>query len=87
MLDRMSVFMRDLEQAERELTSMSAETRLSAWVLVALPLILGGYLIFTNPMYFHTMWIDPVGRKMVYVAFGLQIFGSFLLYQMTRLRS
>ncbi|HEV3104704.1 MAG TPA: type II secretion system F family protein [Trinickia sp.] len=87
MLDRMSVFMRDLEQAERELTSMSAETRLSACVLVALPLIIGGFLIATNPAYFSAMWVDHDGRRLVYIAFALQILGGYLLYRLTRLRS
>lgn len=87
MLERMSTFMRDLEQAERELSAMSAETRLSAWVLVALPLLIGGFLIATNPTYFKTMWGDGDGRRLVYLAFALQAAGGYLLYRMTRLRS
>jgi tight adherence protein B len=87
MLERMSVFMRDLEQAERELSAMSAETRLSAWVLVVLPPVIGGFLIATNPTYFSAMWRDVDGRKLVYVAFALQMVGGYLLYRLTRLRS
>ena len=52
MLDRMASFMRDLEQAERELVAMSAETRLSSWVLAMLPVGIGGFLILSNPKYF-----------------------------------
>ncbi len=59
MLDRMSSFMRDLEQAERELVAMSAETRLSSWVLALLPVGIGGFLILSNPKYFASMWFDP----------------------------
>lgn len=87
MLERMSVFMRDLEQAEREMAAMSAETRLSAWVLVALPLVIGGFLIASNPSYFSAMWTDPGGRRLVYIAFGMQVIGGYLLYRLTRLRS
>ena len=87
MLERMSTFMRDLEQAERELSAMSAETRLSAWVLVALPILIGGFLVATNPTYFKTMWGDPDGRRLVYLAFALQAAGGYLLYRMTRLRT
>ena len=75
------------EQAERELSAMSAETRLSAWVLIALPLMIGGFLVSTNPTYFSAMWRDVDGRKLVYVAFGLQMVGGYLLYRLTRLRS
>ncbi len=87
MLERMSAFMRDLEQAERELSAMSAETRLSAWVLAALPLGIGGFLIATNPKYFNAMWSDPDGRHLIYLAFALQAAGGYLLYRMTRLRT
>ncbi|MCC8391172.1 type II secretion system F family protein [Paraburkholderia sp. MMS20-SJTR3] len=86
MLDRMASFMRDLEQAERELVAMSAETRLSSWVLAMLPVGIGGFLILSNPKYFASMWFDPSGRQLVYLAFGLQLVGAYLLYRMTRLR-
>ncbi|AOK47213.1 pilus assembly protein [Burkholderia sp. MSMB617WGS] len=86
MLDRMAVFMRDLEQAERELIAMSAETRLSAWVLGLLPIGLGSFVIATNPKYFSTMWLDPSGRQLVYLAFMLQIAGGYWLYRLARLR-
>ncbi|WP_322046896.1 type II secretion system F family protein [Paraburkholderia sp. J67] len=86
MLERMATFMRDLEQAQRELTAMSAETRLSAWVLALLPIGIAGFLILTNPAYFGSMWNDGSGRKLVYVAFGLQVAGSYLLHRLTRLK-
>ena len=72
--------------SERELSAMSAETRLSAWILALLPVGIGGFLILTNPRYFGAMWFDPSGRQLVYVAFGLQLIGAWLLYRLTRLR-
>lgn len=87
MLDRMSSFMRDLEQAERELVAMSAETRLSSWVLGLLPVSIAGFLIVSNPGYFGSMWYDPSGRLFVYLAFALQLVGAYLLYRLARLRS
>jgi tight adherence protein B len=86
MLERMSVFMRDLEQAERELSAMSAETRLSAWVLTGLPLVIGGFMIASHPSYFNVMWADAAGRRLFYAAFAMQMVGGWLLYRLTRLR-
>ena len=86
MLDRMASFMRDLEQAERELTAMTAETKMSSFVLALLPIGIGGFLTLTNPKYFGAMWYDPEGRQLVYLAFGLQVFGAWLLYRLARLR-
>ncbi|WP_321959095.1 type II secretion system F family protein [Burkholderia cenocepacia] len=86
MLDRMSTFMRDLEQAERELSAMSAETRLSAWVLALLPIAVGSFVIATSPRYFTAMWNDDAGRQLVYLAFALQAIGGFWLFRLARLR-
>ncbi|AMV42894.1 MULTISPECIES: type II secretion system F family protein [Paraburkholderia] len=87
MLDRMASFMRDLEQAERELSAMSAETRLSAWVLTLLPIGIGAFLIASNPHYFAWMWKDASGQRLVYLAFALQMTGAFLLYRLARLKA
>ncbi|MBR7961154.1 type II secretion system F family protein [Burkholderia vietnamiensis] len=86
MLDRMAVFMRDLEQAERELAAMSAETRLSAFVLVMLPIAIGSFVVVTNPKYLEGMWNDPSGRMLLMFAFLAQVAGSVWLYRMARLR-
>lgn len=86
MLERMAVFMRDLEQAERELTAMSAETRLSAFVLVMLPIAIGSFVVMNNPKYLQGMWLDPGGRTLLIFAFLLQVAGSVWLYRMARLR-
>ena len=86
MLDRMSTFMRDLEQAERELSAMSAETRLSAWILALLPIAIGSFVVGTSPRYFTAMWSDDAGRRLIYLAFVLQAAGGFWLYRLARLR-
>ncbi|WP_027796533.1 type II secretion system F family protein [Paraburkholderia acidipaludis] len=87
MLERMATFMRDLDQAQRELVAMSAETRMSAWVLALLPVGIVGFLILVNPKYFAAMWYDDGGRHLVYGALVLQVVGAYLLYRLTRLRS
>ncbi|MDR5805632.1 MULTISPECIES: type II secretion system F family protein [unclassified Caballeronia] len=86
MLERMAAFMRDLEQADRELVALSTETRLSSWVLGSLPVGLGAAIILLNPAYFDAMWTDVLGKKLVYGAFALQTLGAFLLYRLARLR-
>ncbi len=77
--------MRDREQAEQELNAMSAETRLSAWILGLLPIGVGGFLILTNPGYFMGMWNDETGRILIYSSATLQVVGVALLYRLARL--
>lgn len=85
LLERVANFMRDHEEAEQELVAMSAETRLSAWILGLLPIVVGGAIITTNGAYFARMWTDPTGQFMVLGALALQAVGGLLLYRLARL--
>lgn len=85
-LERVSSYIRDRQSAERELHSMSAEVRMSAWILALLPIVVGTMIMLLNQGYFMRMWNDAMGQKMILVAAALQVFGSFLLYRLARLR-
>ncbi|CAN7585576.1 type II secretion system F family protein [Variovorax paradoxus] len=85
LLERVANFMRDREQAEHELVAMSAETRLSAWILGLLPLGVGTFLVVVNPDYFLSMWNDDTGRMLIFSSAGLQLLGAFFLYRLARL--
>lgn len=85
-LERVSSYIRDRQSAERELHSMSAEVRMSAWILGLLPIVVGTMIMLLNQGYFMRMWNDAMGQKMILVAAALQVFGSFLLYRLARLR-
>lgn len=83
-MERTAAFMRDREQAQRELMALSAETRLSAWILGLLPVIIGGALFVLNAGYIMMMWRDPTGRTMLLSAFALEAAGAFLLYRLAK---
>jgi tight adherence protein B len=85
-LERVSNYIRDRQSAERELHALSAEVRLSAWILALLPIVVGGLIMVLNEGYFMRMWNDPAGRKMIFTAAGLEVFGSALLYRLARLK-
>ncbi len=85
LLERVSNFIRDREESEEELSAMSAETRLSAWVLGLLPIVVGGAIMLINGDYFVIMWNDPAGRKLLFSALGLQVVGVVLMYRLAKL--
>lgn len=84
LLERVGNFMRDREQAEHELVALSAETRLSAWILGLLPVCVGAVIITLNPAYFLRMWHDSSGQYMVFGAVALQVTGAIMLYRLAR---
>jgi len=75
---------RRAESARREFKSMTSETRLSAWVLSLLPVLLAFYIVLTNPLYLDSLLYDPTGRIFLGVAIVLQVIGAFILWRMTR---
>ena len=85
-MERVSAYIRDRQSAERELHALSTEVRLSAWILALLPIVVGTLIMVMNKGYLTRMWNDPMGQKLLFVAAGLQILGSFLLYRLARLK-
>lgn len=85
LLERVANFMRDREQAEQDLSAMTAETRMSAWVLSLLPVAVCCLIISFNASYFLNMWNDASGRNIIWAAAALQVFGVLLLYRMAKL--
>lgn len=83
-LDRMAAFMRDREQAQNELVAMSAETRLSAWILGMMPIGLGLFMIIFNNHMFSIMLEDDTGKKMLTGALALEVIGAFWLYRLAK---
>lgn len=85
-LERLSVTMRERLRSQQELKAMTAETRASAWILSALPLIVALLTLSSNPHYLVGMWVDPSGRQLLLAAVALQLVGMALLFRMSRIR-
>ncbi len=84
LLENLIKMIRERDQASRQLRAMTGETRLTAWVLGLLPIIMAGYFLMANPVYLVAMWHDPSGQRMLATAFGMQVVGSLLLWRMLR---
>lgn len=84
LLENLIKMIREREQIARQLSAMTGETRVTAWVLGSLPVGLAGYFLAANPTYLLAMWHDSSGQIMLATAFGLQAVGSLLLWRMLR---
>lgn len=72
------------EQLNRQLRAMTGETRTSAVVLSGLPLMVGSFMVFSNPDYIFKMIDDPSGQYVLMGAAGMQISGMALIWKMLR---
>lgn len=81
-LQRMSDFMRDLEQAQQELKSITSETRMASWVLGLLPLLVSVAMMLINPVFYKPMFNSTLGHELIALALILEFVGAFLLYRL-----
>ncbi len=84
MLESVVNLIRQREQMQRELRAMTGETRITAWVLGALPSVIAGSMLISSPDYIGPMWNDPSGRTMLMVAGGFQALGVLFLWRMIK---
>lgn len=65
---------------------LSAEGRLSAWVLGVLPFAILGLLSVLNPGYISVFWKDPAGPQIAGVAITMMMFGILWMRKVVRIR-
>jgi len=68
--------MRERAFLRRHVKALSAEGRLSAYILVALPLLLGGWLFYSSQSYMRLLYTTPFGLMMLIGAAVLVVVGS-----------
>ena len=69
----------------RKVRTLSAEGRMSAWILALVPLTLFAGLSFVQPKYLPMLVDDPLGRKLVAVAIVLGIMGVLWIRKILRI--
>lgn len=65
---------------------LSAEGRLSAWILGSLPFCILGFMCIANFKYVSVLWTDPTGIKMIWTSVGLMIVGALWIRRIVRIR-
>ncbi|WP_445399216.1 type II secretion system F family protein [Zobellella sp. An-6] len=72
------------ERSQRELRAMTGETRVTAWVMGSMPLLMVLYMLAVNPDYILGLWLDDGGRRLLFGGAALQLAGVLALWRMLR---
>jgi len=67
--------LRERERLHRQIRSLSAEGRLSAIILAALPFVFTGYLLIKQPDYLRPLYTNPYGIGLSFVGIVLLLVG------------
>ncbi|MEJ2731580.1 MAG: type II secretion system F family protein [Deltaproteobacteria bacterium] len=81
----LSYLIREKFKFEGKVRTLSAEGRLSAIILIALPFFIAGWLQFSNPKYLETLLTDPIGKVMIIGAVLMMIMGILVMKKMVKI--
>jgi tight adherence protein B len=85
-LANISTIIRGRLKLAAQVRVLSAEGRMSAWILGALPFVVGAMMVLINPKYVSMLWTDPVGTKVLWYAGGMIVFGILWLRKVIHIR-
>ncbi|WP_147252640.1 type II secretion system F family protein [Micromonospora endolithica] len=68
--------LRERDRLRRHVRALSAEGRLSAYVLIALPFVMAGWMLLVRREYIEPLWTTPVGLVMLIGAAVLMVVGT-----------
>jgi tight adherence protein B len=86
LLEKISGLIRARLELLGRIRVLSAEGRLSAWILSCLPFAAGLMIHLVNPGFLSVLWTDPVGLMMVGTAVGMMLIGVYAMSRIIKIR-
>lgn len=84
-LDQISTIIRQRFRFFRKVKTLSAEGRMSAWILALVPIVLFAVIWVTTPGYLPTLLEQPLGRKLLIGAAAMMVLGVLWIRKIIRI--
>ena len=85
-LEQISGVIRGRYRFQRKVRTLTAEGRMSAWVLSCVPFVLGGLLMIVAPTYLPMLFQDPRGQKLLVGGAVLMVLGMLWMRKLIRIQ-
>lgn len=85
-LTRITTVIRGRFKLHRRIRTLSAEGRLSAWILLLMPLVLFAVIWVTTPSYLPTLIHDPRGPKLIAFSVVMGVLGMLWIRRIIRIQ-
>lgn len=82
-LAKIATMIRERVRLKGEVAIASAEGRLSAAILLAMPFVMGFAIRFMNPSYLNPLVTTPEGKVMLVIGISLMLLGAWVLNKLT----
>jgi tight adherence protein B len=86
LLDNISKIIRERIKLMGQIRVLSAEGKMSAWVLGLLPFGAGLMIYLTTPDFLSVLFTDPMGRKMVATCLVMMVLGVLAMRKIIKIR-
>lgn len=84
LLNRLADVIRERFRIERQIKTLTAQNRLSAWVVSSMPPLLAIFMFLMGPDTFGQMLSEPLGQMMLITALVLEVIGIFVFRRLIR---
>lgn len=78
-LDTISETIQDRIRMRREVKTLTAQGRMSGWVLAALPFALGAFISVVNPSYIEPLFTERIGQMAIAFGIVMVLIGFFVI--------
>ncbi len=85
-LTSIAALIRERQKLVGSIRVLSAEGRISAWILTLLPFVLAAAISLVNREFISKLWTDPLGLRMVGIALGLMLLGVWWMWRLVKIR-
>lgn len=85
-LGNLSRLIRERAKLMAKVKVLSAEGRLSAWILGLMPFALAGIMYLGNPKFMSPLWTDPIGISIIKYLLVMMAMGMLVLRKIVRIR-
>jgi tight adherence protein B len=85
-LEKVANTIRDRFRILEDLKTLTTSSRMSAWVLCGLPILVAFAVTALRPQYMGVMWDDPRGHKLLALALSMQVTGMLIVRKILRIK-
>jgi tight adherence protein B len=85
-LDNLSHVIRERFRIAGEVRVRTAQGRLTAIILMIIPVAMLGVLHVVNPDYVNLLFVNRMGKYMLAIAAGLQVIGAAVLWKIVKIK-
>ena len=85
-LEKVAYTIRDRFRIQEDLKTLTSQSRISAWILCAMPILIAITTTVLNPEYMSVFWRDPRGNKLIALAIVMQVIGMLLVRKIINIK-